>query len=89
MSLCTHTSTKTKLERINPIIAIYIISVIYTLIGLDLPLGTFALAIIASILFKITGTLYSSIIFHMSCVVGGEIIFKTYPKLTVILGFLF
>ena len=80
---------KSLLERINPIIAIYIISVIYTLIGLDLTLGTFALAIIASILFKITGTLYSSIIFHMSCVVGGEIIFKTYPKLTVILGFLF
>ena len=80
---------KSLLERINPIIAIYIISVIYTLIGLDLTLGTFALGIIASTLFKITGTLYSSIIFHMSCVVGGEIIFKIYPKLIVILGFLF
>ena len=80
---------KSLLERINPIIAIYIISVVYTLIGLDLTLGAFALGIIASTLFKITGTLYSSIIFHMSCVVGGELIFKTYPKLIVILGFLF
>ena len=77
------------LKKINPFLAIYVVSIIYALIGFNLTLGAFGLAIGASLLFKITGTLYASIIFHMSCAVGGELLINIYPKLTVILGFLF
>ena len=77
------------LKKINPILAIYASGVIYTLAGFKLSLGTFGLGITTSFLFKITGSLYASILFHMSCATGGVLLKNVYPRLTTILGFLF
>ena len=77
------------LKKAHPILAIYIVGLIYTLTGFDLTFGSFGLGIGAGLLFKLTGTLYASILFHISCVVGGELLVNVYPKLMLILGFLF
>lgn len=77
------------LKKTNPVIAVYSASVIYTLVGFKLTLGAFGLGVIASILFKLTGTLYAAILFHISCGLGGELLKNIYPNIKGILGFLF
>ena len=76
------------LKKINPILAIYTGGLIYTLAGFKLSLGTFGLGICTSLLYKISGTLYASILFHMSCVLGGVLLENVYPRIIIILGFL-
>ena len=77
------------LKKINAITAVYTSSLIYTLAGFKLTLGTFGLGICASSLYKLTGTLYASILFHISCALGGILLENIYPKIRIILGFLY
>ena len=79
---------KTLLRRINPVLAIYAAGLFYTLAGFKLSLGTFGLGVCTGLLFKLTGTLYSPVLFHMSCALAGIILEKVYPRLIFILGFL-
>lgn len=76
------------LKKYNPIPIIYAGGLVYTLAGFKLSLGTFGLGIGASLLFKLTGTLYASILFHMSCALGGVLLESIYPRLITVLGFL-
>ena len=76
------------LKNINPVLAIYTSGVIYSLAGFKLSLGAFVIGIITAILFKITKTLYASIIFHSCCVIGGIIINTIYPRLSTLISFI-
>ena len=76
------------LKKINSILAVYAGGLFYTLAGFKMSFGTFALGIFTSFLFKITGTLYAPILFHISCGFAGELLKNVYPKMTTILGFL-
>ena len=76
------------LKNINPVIAIYSSGVIYSLAGFKLSLGAFIIGVTTAILFKVTKTLYASIIFHSCCVVGGMIIKTIYPRLSTLISFI-
>jgi membrane protease YdiL (CAAX protease family) len=76
------------LKKINPILAIYASGVIYSIGGFKLSLGAFIIGATTALLFKITKTLYASIIFHSSCAVGGLIIKSLYPRLNTLLSFM-
>ena len=76
------------LKNINPVLAIYASGVIYSLAGFKLSLGAFFIGVTTAILFKITKTLYASIIFHSCCVVGGIIIKTIYPRLSTLISFI-
>ena len=76
------------LKNINPVLAIYASGVIYSLAGFKLSLGAFFIGVTTAILFKVTKTLYASIIFHSCCVVGGMIIKTIYPRLSTLISFI-
>ena len=76
------------LKNINPVLAIYASGVIYSLAGFKLSLGAFFIGVTTAILFKVTKTLYASIIFHSCCVVGGIIIKTIYPRLSTLISFI-
>jgi len=76
------------LKNFNPVLAIYASGVIYSLAGFKLSLGAFFIGVTTAILFKVTKTLYASIIFHSCCVVGGIIIKTIYPRLSTLISFI-
>jgi membrane protease YdiL (CAAX protease family) len=76
------------LKKINPVLAIYASGVIYSLAGFKLSLGAFVIGVITAILFKVTKTLYASIVFHSCCVIGGIIIKTIYPRLITLISFI-
>ena len=76
-------------KKYNPIFSIYALGIIYSLAGLKLSLGAFGLGIITCLLFIYTKTIYASIIFHSSCVMGEILIKHMYPRLKTLLGFFF
>ena len=76
------------LRKYNPVIAIYGAGLIYTLVDFKLSLATFGLGLIAGGLFKLTGTLYAPLLFHVSCVLAGILLVEVYPSLITVLGFL-
>jgi membrane protease YdiL (CAAX protease family) len=75
-------------KNINPVLAIYTSGVIYSLAGFKLSLGAFFIGVTTAILFKVTKTLYASIIFHSCCAVGGIIIKTIYPRLNTLISFI-
>ena len=77
------------LKKFNPIISIYLLGVIYSVAGFKLSLGAFGLGIFTCLLYNYTKTIYASIIFHSSCVMGGILIKHMYPRLYTLLRFLF
>ena len=76
------------LKNINPVLAIYASGVIYSLAGFKLSLGAFFIGVTTAILFKVTKTLYASIVFHSCCVIGGIIIKTIYPRLSTLMSFI-
>ena len=76
------------LRKYNPIIAIYATGLIYTLVDFKMTLATFGLGLIAGGLFKLTGTLYASLLFHVGCALAGILLVEFYPSLITVLGFL-
>ena len=77
------------IKKINPVIAVYITGLIYTIAGFKLSLGAFGLCTITSLLFLLTGSLYASIIFHACSALGNLILENIYPRIITILGFLY
>ncbi len=77
------------LKKWNPVIAVYVLAVIFTLAHFKLNLGLFLLGIISAFLLRWTGTLYASILFHISCAVAGVLLVQFYPRLITLVGFLF
>ena len=75
-------------KNINPVLAIYASGVIYSLAGFKLSLGAFFIGVTTAILFKVTKTLYASIIFYSCCVVGGIIIKNIYSRLSTLISFI-
>ena len=76
------------LRKYNPVIAIYATGLIYTLVDFKISLATFGLGVIAGGLFKLTGTLYASLLFHVGCALAGILLVEFYPSLITVLGFL-
>ncbi len=76
------------LRKYNPVIAIYATGLIYTLVDFKISLSTFGLGLIAGGLFKLTGTLYASLLFHVGCALVGVLLVEFYPSLITVLGFL-
>jgi membrane protease YdiL (CAAX protease family) len=76
------------LKKINPVLAIYASGVIYSLAGFKLSLGAFVIGVTTAILFKVTKTLYASIVFHSCCAFGGIIIKTIYPRLSTLISFI-
>jgi len=76
-------------KKYNPALAIYGAGILFTVGHFKLNLGVFFLGIISAFLFRLTGTLYASIIFHIGCSLAGILLLYIYPRLTTLLGFLF
>jgi membrane protease YdiL (CAAX protease family) len=70
-------------------LAIYGSGVLFTLGHFKLNLGLLFLGVISAYLFRLTGTLYASILFHASCSLAGILLLYIYPRLITLLGFLF
>jgi membrane protease YdiL (CAAX protease family) len=77
------------IKKINPVIAVYITGLIYTIAGFKLSLGAFGLSVLTSMLFLLTGSLHASLIFHACSALGKFILENIYPRITTILGFLY
>ena len=77
------------MKKLNPVIAVYITGLIYTIVGFKLSLGAFVLSVITSLLFLLTGSLHASLIFHACSALGNFILENIYPRIITILGFLY
>jgi membrane protease YdiL (CAAX protease family) len=76
-------------KKYNPLLALYGGGIIFTLGHFKLNLGLFILGVITAFLYRLTGTLYASILFHMSCALATILLLYIYPRLITILVFLF
>ena len=76
-------------KKVDPVLALFGSALIFTLGHFKLNLGLFSLGIITSFLYRLTGTLYASILFHMSCALAGILLLYAYPRLITILVFLY
>ena len=76
-------------RKFNPILAIYGSAVLFTLAHFQLTLGYFFLGLITAFLFRLTGTLYASILLHAACSLAGILLLNVYSRLTTLLVFLF
>lgn len=77
------------LGRCNPALGIYLAGLVFGLAHFRLSLGLFLLGIAGAGLFRMTGTLYASILFHLGCSLAMEWLVRDYARLVTILGFLF
>jgi membrane protease YdiL (CAAX protease family) len=77
------------IKKLNPVIAVYITGLIYTIAGFKISLGAFGLSVITSLLFLLTGSLHASLIFHTCSALGNFILENIYPRIITILGFLY
>ncbi len=76
-------------RKYDTALALYGGGIIFTLGHFKLNLGLFILGIITVFLHRLTGTLYASILFHMSCALAGILLLYIYPRLITFLIFLF
>lgn len=76
-------------RKYNSPLALYLGGIIFTLGHFKLNLGLFILGIITAFLYRLTGTLVASILFHMGCALAGFLLLYVYPRLITILLFLF
>lgn len=76
-------------RKYNPSLALYASAIIFTLGHFKLNLGIFILGIITAFLYRLTGTLVASILFHMGCALAGILLLYAYPRLITILVVLF
>jgi membrane protease YdiL (CAAX protease family) len=77
------------IKKLNPVIAVYITGLIYTISGFKLSFGAFGISVITSLLFLLTGSLHASLIFHACSALGNFILENIYPRIITILGFLY
>jgi membrane protease YdiL (CAAX protease family) len=76
-------------KKVDPMLALFGGALIFTLGHFKLNLGLFILGVVTSFLYRLTGTLYASILFHMGCALAGILLLYSYPRLITILVFLF
>ena len=77
------------LKKYNPVLAIYLGGILFTLVHLKLSLGFFILGFVTVWLFQWTGTLYAPILFHIGCAATESALLQKYPRLIPLLGFFF
>ncbi len=77
------------IQRINPVLAIYAVALLFTLAQLKLSLGLFILGGITAFLFRATGTLYAAWVFQACCALAFLGVVHLYPRLITLVGFLF
>ncbi len=76
-------------RRFNPVLMVYAVAVLFTLAQFKLSLGLFLLGGITAFLFRATGTLYASWVFHACCALAGHLVATVYPRLITLVVFLF
>lgn len=76
-------------KKVDPALALSGGALIFTLGHFKLSMGLFILGVITNFLYRLTGTLYASILFHMGCALAGILLLYGYPRLITILVFLF
>jgi membrane protease YdiL (CAAX protease family) len=76
------------LKKFKPVIAIYLVGILYPLALFELDLGNFLIGLGTACLFYFTGALWSSIIFQSACHAAGFLLMTTYPRLSTLLVFL-
>lgn len=76
-------------KKVDPVLALFGGALIFTLGHFKLSMGLFILGVITNFLYRLTGTLYASILFHMSCALAGILLLYAYPRLITVLVFLF
>lgn len=76
------------LKRIKPVLAIYIVSVIFTLAQFNFQLSALIIGLTTAFFYYKTGTIYAGILFQILCGVSGVLIQCVYPRLTTFLVFL-
>jgi len=77
------------IKKIKPVAAVYLGGLIFALAHFDFRLSTFFIGLTTAGFFCWTGTLYASLIFHITCQVAGVIVLQYYPRVVTLLGFLF
>lgn len=81
--------SRTLLAKFEPLNAICISTLIFTLAHFNFHLGTLLLGAISVCLFYATKSIYPSLLFHMGCAVSWILLIKVYPRLITIFIFLF
>lgn len=76
-------------RKYNPLLALYGAGLLFTLGHFQLNLGLIILGIVSAFLFRLTGTLFASILFHMGCALSGILLVYIYPRLITIFIFLY
>jgi membrane protease YdiL (CAAX protease family) len=76
-------------KKVDPILALFFGALIFSLGHFNLNLGLLFLGGITAFLYRLTGTLYASILFHMGCALAGLLLLYAYPRLITVLVFLF
>ena len=77
------------IKKINPVTAVYLGGLIFTLAHFDFSLGIFFIGLTTAGFFYWTGTLYASLIFQINCQIAGVFVLPHYPRVVTLLGFLF
>lgn len=76
-------------RAVKPVTAIYLMAVLFVLVHFELKLSLFFIGLTCSWLFHLTGTLWASLAFHISCSLGGWLLTSFYPRVVTFLAFLF
>lgn len=81
--------TQSLLKKFNPVLAVYGTGILFTLAHFKLSLGLFLLGTVSATLFRLTGTLFAPIGFHIGCAFAGVMVAQVYPRLITLFGFLY
>lgn len=76
-------------KKVDSVLALFFGALIFSLGHFNLNPGLLLLGGITALLYRLTGTLYASILFHMGCALAYILLLYTYPRLITVLVFLF
>jgi len=76
-------------KKVDPALALIGGALIFSLGHFQLNPGLLILGVITAFLYRLTGTLVASILFHMSCALAYILLLYVYPRLITFLIFLF
>ncbi len=77
------------LRRYNPVLSVYGVGVLFSLVHFRLSLGWFVLGMVTAFLFRRTGTLIAPWVVHLCGSLAGFLLIHFYPRLVTLLGFLY
>ncbi len=81
--------TRSLLAKFQPLNAICLSTLIFTLAHFNLDLGTLLLGVISACLLYVTRSIHASLLFHIGCAASWILLIKVYPRLITIFIFLF